>query len=128
MPKRAILIQLIIATLFACTTLVADERLPDPPQANENPPQKQYNLSPKETKPMDYAPGQILVKFKDGTDFQTIKNIQAEMHLEILKLVYKPNVYLMKILDNSSVESVIERLQYYKEVIYSEPNYMIKPD
>ena len=121
---RAILIQLIIAMFFACTAPVADERLPDQPQAKNNQPQKQYKSSPKETTPIDYAPGQILVKFKDGTDIQTIRDIQVEMHLEIIKLVYKPNVYLMKILDNSSVESVMERLQYSKEVIYSEPNYI----
>ena len=59
-----------------------------------------------------------------NSDIQTIKDIQAEMHLEIIKLVYKPNVYLMKILDGSSVESVIERLQNYKEVKYSEPNFI----
>lgn len=86
--------------------------------------QEQQKLTPIEKKLKDYVPGEIIVKFKDGTDDQVIKHIHRELHLETMRLVYKPNLYLMKILDGSSVESVIERLQNYKEVKYSEPNYL----
>jgi hypothetical protein len=50
--------------------------------------------------------------------------IQKEVHLETIRLVSKPNLYLMKILDGSSVESVMERLRNYEDVQYSEPNYI----
>jgi len=89
---------------------------------------KQYQLINKGTKQKNYVPDQVIVKFTDGTDIQTIKAVQTEIRLEIIKLIYKPNVYLMKILDDSSVESVIERLQNYKEVKYSEPNFIRRID
>ena len=72
----------------------------------------------------NYVPGEILVKFKDGTTDQAIAAIQRELHLETISIVYKPNLYLIKILDGSSVESVMERLRHYNEVKYSEPNYI----
>lgn len=86
-------------------------------------PKKQPDLAPVKESRNDYVPEEILVKFKEGTEDQAIKSIQDELQLETIRLVYKPNLYLMKILDGSSVEYVIERLQNYKEVKYSEPNY-----
>jgi len=72
----------------------------------------------------NYVPGEILLKFQDGTSEQTITAIQKKLHLETISIVSKPNLYLMKILDGSAVESVMERLRHYKEVKYSEPNYI----
>ena len=92
-------------------------------QVTKTQPNKRQKLTLIEEKRKDYVPGEIIVKFKDGTDDQVIKNIQRELHLETIRLVYKPNLYLMKILDGSSVENVIEHLQNYNEVKYSEPNY-----
>jgi hypothetical protein len=66
----------------------------------------------------------IRVKFKDGTTDQAIAAIQRELHLETISIVSKANLYLIKILDTSSVVSVMERLRHYKEVQYSEPNYI----
>jgi len=86
---------------------------------------EQPRLAPTGREDQHYVPGEILVKFKDGTNEQAIKAIQGELHLETIRLVSKPNLYLMKILDGSSVEAVIERLQNYKEVKYAEPNYLI---
>lgn len=73
----------------------------------------------------DYIPGEILVKFKDGTGEKTIQAIQGELHLETIRLVSKPNLYLMKILGGSSVETAMQRLRNYEEVILSEPNYVV---
>ena len=73
----------------------------------------------------DYVPGQILVKFKQGTDEQTIEAIQRELRLKTLKIVSRPNLYLMKILNGSSVESIMERLKDFQEVVYSEPNHVV---
>lgn len=71
-----------------------------------------------------HAPGEVLVRFRDGTDEQTIARIQQEAHLETIKVVSTPNLYLMKIVDQTSVEETVRRLQRYGEVIFAEPNYM----
>ena len=71
----------------------------------------------------DYVPGEIIVKFKEGSGEDTIKAIEKELQLETIRLIFKPNLYLMKIQDGSSVEAAMERLQRYPEVVYSEPNY-----
>ena len=72
----------------------------------------------------DYMPGEILVKFKDGTDGQAIETITNRLHLKCIRVVSRPNLYLMKITDGSSVEQVMESLKKYEEVKYSEPNYV----
>lgn len=84
----------------------------------------QPELAPPGEESKNYVSGEILVKFKDGISGQTVEAIQKEVHLETIRLVSKANLYLMKILDGSSVESVVERLQHYKEVEYAEPNYI----
>lgn len=71
-----------------------------------------------------YVPREILIKFRQGTDERTIDAIQRELHLKIIKIVSRPNLYLMKILDGSSVEVIMEQLQDFQEVVYSEPNYI----
>lgn len=71
-----------------------------------------------------YAPGEVLVKFRDGTDAGTIASIQREVHLETVKVVSSPNLFLMKIVDDTSVEETVQRLQRYREVVYAEPNYV----
>ena len=85
---------------------------------------EQPKLSPEGGETKSYVPGEILVKFRDGTTDQTKKAIQKEVHLETIRLISKPNLYLMKILDGSSVERVLERLVKFKEVKYAEPNYI----
>jgi len=62
----------------------------------KSPSKKQQKLAPVKENRKDYVSGEILVKFKEGTE---------------------------DILDETSIEYVIERLQNYKEVKYSEPNY-----
>jgi hypothetical protein len=73
-----------------------------------------------------YIPGEILIKFKDGTDVQSIKTIQERLGLRTIKVLTKLNIYRMKIQNGSSVEEVIKRLQSFREVEYSEPNYILK--
>jgi hypothetical protein len=79
-------------------------------------------LHAKETK--RYAPGQVLVKFKDSTQQQTIEAIQTELRLETIRIISRPNLYLMKIQGGSSVEDIVKRLQEFRAVEYSEPNYV----
>jgi hypothetical protein len=71
-----------------------------------------------------YAPGEVLVKFREGTDEGTMARIQQEAHLETIRVVSTPNLYLMKIVDGTPVEEMVERLRRYGEVAYAEPNYV----
>jgi len=73
----------------------------------------------------NYVPGEILIKFKDVTDVQSIKTIQKRLGLRTIKVVPKLNIYRMKIQNGSSVEEVIKRLKGFREVEYAEPNYIV---
>lgn len=117
---------IILLFIISCTgqNVESKEKLPHNPQAAKTESQEQQKLAPARENRKDYVPGQILVKFKDGTDNQAIKAIQGKLRLETVRLIYKPYLYLMKVLDGSSVVSVIERLQNYEDVKYSEPNYL----
>ena len=85
---------------------------------------EQPKLSPAGGETKNYVPGEILVKFRDGTTDQMKEALQKQVHLQTIRIISKPNLYLMKILDGSSVESVMERLGKFKEVKYAEPNYI----
>lgn len=74
---------------------------------------------------MRYAPGEVLVKFQEDTDKETIKAIIEDEHLKIIQPFSSPNLFLMRITDGSSVEAVIERLKDREAVKYAEPNYSV---
>jgi len=87
---------------------------------------KHRELAPIGKESHKYIPGEILIKFKDGTDVQSIKAIQERLGLTTIKVVPKLNIYHMKIQNGSSVEEVMKSLQSFREVEYSEPNYIVK--
>ncbi len=86
---------------------------------------KHRELAPIGKESHKYIPGEILIKFKDGTDVQSIKAIQKRLGLITIKVVPKLNIYRMKIQNGSSVEEVIKCLKGFREVEYSEPNYIL---
>jgi hypothetical protein len=86
---------------------------------------KNPKLAPIGKESYNYIPGEILIKFKDGTDLQSIKTIQKRLCLRTIKVVPKLNIYRMKIENGSSVQEVMKRLEGFLEVEYSEPNYMV---
>ena len=69
------------------------------------------------------VPNQVLVRFREGTDQGEIQRIQRETGVQILKAVSNNNLFLMKIMNGSSVEDAIRRLKGYPEILYAEPNY-----
>lgn len=73
-----------------------------------------------------HAPNEVLVKFKPGTDAETIERIRAALKLETLRTFSSPNLFLMRINDGSAVKTVIEELKAYEAVEYAEPNYVVK--
>ena len=126
--RRINILQLLV--IFLLTISCADrhpeaqEKATSHPQSVEIQASDQPKLSPAGGETRNYIPGEILVKFRDGTTDQTKEAIQKEVHLETIRIVSKPNLYLMRILDGSPVEGVMERLSRFKEVKYAEPNYI----
>jgi hypothetical protein len=126
--RRTITFQ-VIFILFLSTSCAdrpseVQEKAVSHPQAIEIQASDQPKLSPAGGETKNYVPGEILVKFRDGTTDQAKEAIQRKVHLETIRLISKPNLYLMRIRDGSSVESVMERLRNYEDVQYSEPNYI----
>ena len=79
---------------------------------------------PSGRKTEDHVPAQILVKFKEGTQEPTIEAIQRQLHLQTVRIISRPNLYLMKIQNGFSLQETIKRLQGFKAVEYAEPNYV----
>jgi hypothetical protein len=84
----------------------------------------------KEVQPQEdrfqYAPDEVLVKFKPEVDARSIADIRTELKLETIQKFSSPNLFLMKITDGTSVEKLIKRLNAYDAVKYAEPNYGVK--
>jgi hypothetical protein len=108
----------------ACNKPEGQQKLTYPPREMRTVERNEPKLEPAGGEGKNYVPGEIMVKFHAGTSQKTIQEITRELHLEIIRIVSKPDLYLMKILDGSSVEGVLKRLHNYKEVKYAEPNYM----
>ncbi len=96
-------------------------------------------LSEKKTKEMEntlpesdgahkYVPGQVLVKLKPGVEATVLDTIAGELDLETVQPLSLPGIYLMKIIGDESVESIINKLGTYDTVEYGEPNYIIQPE
>jgi hypothetical protein len=86
----------------------------------------QTGISQPEDKQQPYVSDEVLVKFKPGTDADTIAHIRASLNLKTMRTFSSSNLFLMKITDGSPVESVIKQLKTYEAVKYAEPNYAVK--
>jgi hypothetical protein len=73
-----------------------------------------------------YAQGEVLVKFSPATEAHTIARIQKALKLETIRKFASPNLFLMKITDDTTVEKTIERLNGYESVTFAEPNYEVR--
>ena len=108
----------------ACKNPEGQQKLTYPPRQIRTVERNEPKLEPPGGEGKNYVPGEIMVKFQAGTSEKTIQAITGELHLETIRIVSKPDLYLMKILDGSPVESVLERLHKLEEVESAEPNYM----
>jgi hypothetical protein len=86
----------------------------------------QTGISQPQDQRQPYVLDEVLVKFKPGADRDAIERTRADLNLEIIREFSSPNLFLMKITDGSSVETVIEQLKTYEAVKYAEPNYAVK--
>jgi hypothetical protein len=119
-----LLIVLVLTLSCASQHPEGQEKLAQPPGDIEIHDSDEPKLPPPDGEKKNYVPGEILIKFHDGTNEKAIQAIKRDLHLETIRVVSKPNLYLMKILNGSSVENVMARLRGYEEVQYSEPNYL----
>jgi hypothetical protein len=74
----------------------------------------------------DYKSGEVLVKFKPYVTEAEIDRIAKISGLEMMKIVSPPNLFLFKVIGNSSLRDVIKLLKRFEEIEYSEPNYLRK--
>ena len=119
---------MIFSFTISCAGQKTDYKVAQEDQMNKSSTKsfKHQKLNPIES--LKYIPGEILIKFKDGTEVENIETIQERLGLTTIKVVSKQKVYLMKIQNGSSVEEVMKRLRNFREVEYSEPNYIRKFD
>lgn len=74
----------------------------------------------------DYGPGEVLVKFKPYVTEGEIDKIAKISGMEMMRILSPPNLFLFKIIGNSSLGEVIRSLEKFEEIEYSEPNYLRK--
>lgn len=74
----------------------------------------------------NYRADEILVKFRDHVTEKKIIEISKNLDLKIIKIISPPNLYLLRIRGDLPMQDLIKRLKQYKEVEYSEPNYIRK--
>ncbi len=118
---------LLVLFTFSCKDQKSDFK---PSVVNQMKPSETKGAERRELAPLgkqgqNYIPGEILIKFKDGTDPESIKKIQKKLGLRTIKIVPNLNIHRMKIPEGASVEDVMKRLQRFKEVVYSEPNTIV---
>lgn len=70
-----------------------------------------------------FLPAEVLVKFKDGISQERITSILKNNRIDVIAEIQRGRLYHVRILDDRSVESAINRLSSYQEVEYAEPNY-----
>jgi hypothetical protein len=126
--NAAAAIGLFIILVLACGNQAGNSSM----QPGQNAPESgdrrtgQTGISLPEDRQQTYVPDEILVKFKTGTDDETVERIRAALNLETIRKFSSPNLFLMKITDGSTVETVIKDLNAYEAVSYAEPNYVVK--
>jgi general secretion pathway protein D len=75
-----------------------------------------------------YAPGELMVKFREGVLKDRITEIIAQRGAAIIKYFEDINVYHIKLKPDQEVEEAIKELSSLPEVLYAEPNYKVKID
>jgi hypothetical protein len=118
---------MLLLAVFSCTQadLTGETALKNEPQLGEITIKENTQMGPSRAQRPNYVPGQVLVKFKDGVDAQVVETIQRALSLKTIRVVRRPNFFLMRIMDESSVEAVIERLRGFPEIAYAEPNFSV---
>jgi subtilisin family serine protease len=76
-------------------------------------------------KKADYVPGELLVKFRDGTSEIVAEGLHSSIHAMRKREMKEIRVHLIKLRDNVAVSEAVEHYQSDPDVEYAEPNYII---
>jgi hypothetical protein len=68
------------------------------------------------------GPGEVLVKFKPYVTEGEIDRIAKISGMEMMMTVSPPNLFLFRIVGNSSLRDVMKTLERFEEIEYSGPN------
>ncbi|MFZ3091915.1 MAG: hypothetical protein WA240_15010 [Nitrospirota bacterium] len=71
-----------------------------------------------------YKKGELLVKFKEGVSEEEIKAINKGRGTEVIEVIKGIGVYRLKIINNKSVEDMVEAYSKDPRIEYAEPNYI----
>ena len=74
---------------------------------------------------VEYVPGEILVKFKDGTPSRDVANLHAVLNAKKKKEFPGMKLHHLKISRQISVEEAIRKYEQDPNVEYAEPNYIL---
>lgn len=73
-----------------------------------------------------YRKGEVIVRFEKNVDKDRIESMLKQMGLEIVHTYTIPDLYLLTITSQKTVEETLEILHDHPEVMYAEPNYTIQ--
>jgi general secretion pathway protein D len=73
-----------------------------------------------------YAQGELLIQFKDDTDEKRITEILSAEGASIISVLKPKGPHHIKLKNGQDVSHAVEVFQTYGEVVYAEPNYMMK--
>ncbi len=82
----------------------------------------------KEVRKPKYLPGEVLVKFKLGTDKTKIQSLHNMLGATKIKEIRQVKVQHIKLPSNISVEEAVTHYSQDPDVEYAEPNYIVKLD
>ena len=72
------------------------------------------------------VPGEVLIEFRAGTSPDRVATILAATNTTIKKNLGAPLTYLLLISGDRSVDETIRRLRSFSEVLYAEPNRIMR--
>lgn len=73
-----------------------------------------------------YAPGELLVKFKEGVSRERALQIISGKGAEVVRFMDRLDVYQIRLKKEQSVEDAVKEFTSLPEVLYAEPNYTIR--
>ena len=82
---------------------------------------------PDPSRPVDVAPGEVLVKFRPAVPKDRIALIVSELGVEVVRTFEALHLYQVRIVSGVPLETVIRRFSLLPEVEYAEPNYIQRP-
>ncbi|MBS1126694.1 MAG: ral secretion pathway protein [Nitrospirae bacterium] len=73
-----------------------------------------------------YAPGELLVTFKEGVTKDNALSIISQKGASVIKFTGDMNLYHIKLREDQSVEEALKEFMSIPEVLFTEPNYTFK--